>query len=196
MAEQNGTPEKGLERLWKPAFLAALRETGVIRYACEAADIGRTTAYRFRGQDASFAAEWDDAMQDAADLLELEAVRRARTGVRDPVIYQGKPCGAWVNDKGEIVSEGTPGAKLVPLTVTKYSDTLLMFLLKGARPEKYRDNLPADENAALGELLRGLIHESVAARTASPSGAFGQSGPSGEGGPAAPVADAPAPAPH
>jgi hypothetical protein len=29
----------------------------------------------------------------------------------------------------------------VPLTVKKYSDTLLIFLLNGNRPEKYRQNL-------------------------------------------------------
>ncbi len=52
-----------------------------------------------------------------ADLLEDEAVRRAKDGVEEPV-YQG----------GKLVGH-----------VQKYSDTLLIFLLKGAKPEKFRE---------------------------------------------------------
>ena len=52
-----------------------------------------------------------------ADALEDEAVRRAVDGVDEQVFYQGKACGV----------------------VRKYSDTLLIFLLKGRRPERYRD---------------------------------------------------------
>lgn len=179
--------------MWHAAFLSALRETGVVRSACEASGVSRTAAYTHRNRDAEFAARWDDAIQDAADLLETEAIRRARVGVREPVIYQGRPCGVWVNEAGEIVGENTPGSKLVPLSITKYSDTLLIFLLKGIRPEKYKDHLPADGNAALGELLRGLIGEDVAGRTAAPGVPAQQPGETGGGGPAPVVADAPAP---
>ncbi len=52
-------------------------------------------------------------------MLEAEARRRAVEGVRKPVYC-----------RGEIVG-----------TVKEYSDTLLIFLMKGARPEKYRDNV-------------------------------------------------------
>jgi hypothetical protein len=58
---------------------------------------------------------FEDAAEEAADLLETEARRRALEGVEEPVFYQGQQCG----------------------TVHKYSDTLLIFLLKGCRPEKY-----------------------------------------------------------
>ena len=85
------TPEKALARPWRAAFLAALRECGVVRDACEAAGIGRRTAYDLRDADPTFAAAWDDALQDGIDLLEREAVRRARVGVKEPVIYQGQP---------------------------------------------------------------------------------------------------------
>ena len=67
-------------------------------------------------------------------MLESEAVRRARIGIRQPVVYQGRPCGVWVNAEGEIGAETTPGANLIPYVVTKYSDALLMFLLEGHRP--------------------------------------------------------------
>ena len=117
--EHSGTPVRALAQSWRAAFLAALRDTGVVRDACAAASVGRTTAYRVRNSDPEFAAAWDEALEDAADLLEIEAIRRARTGVREPVIYQGKLCGTWVNDAGDVVTENTPGARLVPLAITK-----------------------------------------------------------------------------
>lgn len=169
MAESghNRTPEKGLTRLWQPAFLAALRENGVVRDACEAAEVPRSTAYAARNADPDFAALWDEAVQDAADLLEREAVRRARVGVRKPVIYQGQLCGTWVDAAGNVVPEGTPGSRMIPLSVTEYSDALLIFLLKGARPDKYRDNQPAGGSEVLGGLVRDLIGGELASRAAT-----------------------------
>lgn len=66
-----------------------------------------------------FAAAWDQAYSDAAWLLEDEATRRARDGVDEPIFYKDVLIGSQ----------------------KKYSDTLLMFLLKGNRPEKFSDKL-------------------------------------------------------
>ena len=71
------TPEKGRE--WYPKFLAALRDSGNVRAASEAAGILRETAYRNRRRYKAFAKQWDTAMEDACDLLEEEARRRAKT---------------------------------------------------------------------------------------------------------------------
>jgi hypothetical protein len=60
--------------------LAALRETGAVRYACQAAAVGRSTAYRHRQADEGFALAWADALEDACDELEAEARRRAKEG--------------------------------------------------------------------------------------------------------------------
>lgn len=188
----NRTTDKSLRLAWQDAFLSALRETGVVRAACESSGVGRQTVYDLRNRDPEFAARWEEAMEDAADLLEQEAIRRARVGTREPVIYQGKPCGVWVNDANEVVPEGTPGSRLIPLAVTKYSDTLLIFLLKGIRPEKYRDTAPADTGDALGAVVRELIADGLKSRRNSTGGAAGDPGRSGEAGPAAGVADAPA----
>ena len=54
-------------------------------------------------------------------------------GVRKPVFYQGAICGS----------------------VREYSDTLLMFLMKGAMPEKYRDNYRA-EHTGSAEIIQRL----------------------------------------
>lgn len=178
------TPLPSLLPAWRAAFLSALRENGVVRYACEAVQIGRQTAYDARTADPEFAAAWERALEDAADLLEQEAVRRARIGVREPVIYQGHLCGQWVTEDGEVVAENTPGSKLVPLGVTKYSDGLLMFLLKGMRSDKYRDKPPelpplevllAALPSEVAETVRAALAESVRLRRDRGGGATGGS---------------------
>jgi hypothetical protein len=123
----------------KKAFLAAFRQTGNVKAAAEAAEIDRSLAYVWKRGDPEYAVMFSDAQADAADLLELEARRRAVHGVEKPVIHQGKVVETWVDEEGNIVNTETPGAKLIPLTITQYSDTLLIFLLKGANPDKYRE---------------------------------------------------------
>lgn len=106
------TPEK------KAAFCAALVTSGGnVSRACEAIDVARLTAYRWREDDPEFAAMWDQAKEAGLDSLEDEAVRRAYEGTDKPVFHQGTQCG----------------------TIREYSDTLTIFLLKGGKPEKYRE---------------------------------------------------------
>lgn len=104
----------------KRAFLAALATTGNISRAAAAAGVHRMTHYDWLEQDAdgSYAAAVAAAEAEAADLLEAEARRRALEGWDEAVYWRGREVGA----------------------TRKYSDTLLIFLLKGARPEKYREN--------------------------------------------------------
>ena len=129
-------------RRWKPLFLEALANSGNVRVACNAAGIERSTAYRARTKDEAFKKKWDVAIDDAADLLEAEAYRRAIQGVDRPVFYRGIQVG----------------------TVRAYSDPLLIFLLKGARPYKYREasadkDEPAQSKGAILELVEGLRKE-------------------------------------
>jgi len=107
------TPKKAAK------FLAALRRTGNISRACKAEGIGRTAAYAWREVDLKFAERWDEALEEGIDNLEQEAYRRAYAGTLKPVFHQGKKCGS----------------------VKEYSDTLTIFLMKAARPEKYRERL-------------------------------------------------------
>lgn len=102
----------------KRAYLAALVETGGnVSRACELAEIDRSTPYTAQWlQDASFQELLGLAKDMGADHLEAEAIRRAYDGVSEPVgFYKGEPS-AYVR---------------------KYSDVLLIFLLKGAKREKY-----------------------------------------------------------
>jgi hypothetical protein len=107
---------------WRPAFLKSMAKLGNVTKACQAAKIGRAAAYAMRDKQVSFASAWDAALEEATDLLEHEARRRAETGVRQP-IYQG----------GLLV-----GYKQV------YSDGLMQMLLKANRPEKYKDRAAFD----------------------------------------------------
>lgn len=129
---QNSAPEKAAP-VWEKGFLAALAETGVVRYACRAADVDSGLVYARRQASPDFAAAWAQALEDAADSLEEAAVERARDGIIEYVV--GKD--------GEVREN------------RKYSDTLLIFLLKGARPEKYRERV---ENRVSGQIdVTGLV---------------------------------------
>ena len=64
----------------KHIFLRALRDCFVVRTACEAAGINRTTAYRWREKDPEFRRAWESATEDAVDLVEETVFRRAVDG--------------------------------------------------------------------------------------------------------------------
>ncbi|MEQ8587658.1 MAG: hypothetical protein RLO01_15870 [Thalassobaculaceae bacterium] len=101
----------------RAAFLAALAETGNVARAARAAKVSRSRAYQLKADDAGFAEEWADALEVATDALDAEARRRAIEGVETPRFHQGQVAG----------------------TVRKYSDSLLMFLLRAHRPALYRE---------------------------------------------------------
>lgn len=113
---ENDKPTR-TRKQWIPVFLAQLAATGNVSIAAEKADIDRTHTYNWRYKHDDFAAQWDEAMQVAIDALEAEARRRAVEGVDEPVYY-----------KGELID-----------TIKKYSDNLLVTLLKAHRPEKFRE---------------------------------------------------------
>ena len=115
-----GDNMKEFQKITRPkkrAFLAAYAEVGNVSQAAKIAGIDRQTHYDWKRNDPDYAEAFGHAEEMAADRLEQEARRRAVKGVEEPIFYQGKKVG----------------------TVQKYSDTLLIFLLKGARPEKYAE---------------------------------------------------------
>jgi hypothetical protein len=65
---------------WVPAFLANLRSTCNVRAACEAASINRPGVYKYRDAHPDFAAQWEEAIEDAVQLLEFSARKRALEG--------------------------------------------------------------------------------------------------------------------
>jgi hypothetical protein len=119
------TPKKGCKQGWFDPFLAALAQTANVSAACQSARVSRTLAYRQRKTSQTFAARWKEALETAVDALELEARRRAM---------------GWLESE---LSEGGDRMR----EVHKHSDTLLIFLLKAHRPEKYRENYRVEVNA-------------------------------------------------
>lgn len=97
---------------------------GNISRACALVNVSRNYVYYLRKEDPEFRAELEAAVELGVEVLEDECRRRAFDGVDEPVVHKGQFC---YDDKGN------------QLHVRKYSDTLLIFLLKGARPDKYRD---------------------------------------------------------
>ena len=113
------TPKKeGPSGAWKPVFLAHFSQTGNATESAEKAGVNRKTPYDAAKSDAEFAEAWESAREEAADRLEAEARRRAVEGTERPVFFQGVECGR----------------------IREYSDTLLIVLLKAARPHKYRES--------------------------------------------------------
>jgi hypothetical protein len=82
-------------------------------------NVGRSTIYDKLERDERFKERFDAAREEGVQALEDEARRRAVEGVEEPVFYQG-----------EIVGH-----------VRRYSDGMLMFLLKALRPQTYREHL-------------------------------------------------------
>lgn len=102
----------------KKAFLAAYAHTGRITRAAEAAQMNWRSHYNWLRDDPVYLAAFAEAQRMSGDFLEEEAIRRAMEGIQKPIFY-----------KGEHVDNETV-----------YSDTLLIVALKGAKPDKYREN--------------------------------------------------------
>jgi hypothetical protein len=112
----------------RTAFLAAFRKTASVRCAAKAARIDRTLHYIWLTEDPEYRQAFEQAREEAAQVLEDEAVRRAYNGTLKPVFYQGEKVDA----------------------VIEYSDALLMFLLKGRRPEVFRDRADIEHSGPGG----------------------------------------------
>lgn len=106
-----------MDNVKKKAFLVAFAECGNVTQAALSAGIVRQTHYDWLDKFPEYAELFEQAKESAADRLEQEARRRAVQGVEEVVYYQGKEVGRQL----------------------RYSDNLLMFMLKGERPEKFKD---------------------------------------------------------
>ena len=80
--------------------------------------VGRTTVWEWRQTDDLFDKACKAAEADWVDMLEEEAVKRAVDGVDEPKTVAGKK-----------------------VMVKKYSDGLLLAILKAKRGEQYREHL-------------------------------------------------------
>lgn len=132
----------------KLVFISTLEKNGgIVSKARIASGLKHNFIYDEFKRDNEFASQWLAALEMGTDALLKEALRRAKTGVLEPVFHNGKQCG----------------------TVRKYSDTLLIFLLKqGEAQKKWRNRLIQAGNLAL-ETIRtsgmnnGVLEEHIVA---------------------------------
>lgn len=106
-------------------FLAAFSRTGTISHAATAAGIDRRN-HNIWLTDPVYRRAFLQAKEEANDYLESEARRRAVEGVDEADGY-------WYDkESNSFKPKGF---------VRRYSDTLLIFLMKGAMPDKYRERI-------------------------------------------------------
>jgi hypothetical protein len=123
---------------WKDLFIQALAETGVVTTAARAAKVSRSFAYAAKESDRGFDERWEEALEDACDLLELECRRRGVEGCDRPVFHQGVQCGI----------------------IKEYSDRCLLAYLAAHRPERW--NPSYDLRRLVSEIQRSQAAQSPA----------------------------------
>ena len=141
-----------LTRERQERFLKALAETGIVSAAVEIAGTSRTRVYELRKRNPGFAAAWEEAEERAADALETEAWRRAVVGVQEPLVSSGK---VVQDDDGQ------------PIAIRRYSDALMIALLKARRPERFKDRAVVEHDITdnLADLLDAGRRRALAAST-------------------------------
>jgi hypothetical protein len=139
-------------------FLEALSETGSVTTAVAVAGTSRTRVYELRKADPGFASAWAEAEEIAAERLEDEARRRAVEGIPEPLVSAGK---LVRDDDGQ------------PITVRRYSDNVLIALLKARRPPQrersVRLPLPPLQSAADAPHAMASIAAAVGTGAITPS---------------------------
>ena len=209
-AQPNGNTERAFHYIDHPkkrAFLTAYALLGNKRRAAQAADVERTIIYSPQWRnDEEFQEALEDARIMAADVLEDEAHRRAMEGTRSykfdkdgiPLRHPDEcECGhqrtrhvprpRGAGQTGSLTNScttedcGCEGFTGTPYYEHAYSDTLLIFLTKGALPERYREirevrgmlaklDLNLLPNNLIQRIAQGEPIESVLAAGASEAG--------------------------
>lgn len=102
-------------------FLDLLRFNGNVTVSARQVGCSRKVFYDHRNKYPAFREAWDEALEEATEHLEEEVRRRGQDGYDEPVFWKG----------------------VQTATVRKYSDNLLMFLMKKRNPE-FRDTVGLD----------------------------------------------------
>ena len=107
-------------------FLEAFAEHANVLLSARAAGISRQMVYKWLEHDEAFSFAYNQAKEDAKDILRAEIYRRAVEGWDEPLVSAGKLVGK----------------------VRKYSDTLLIFHSKMLMPE-YREKQQVEHSGSI-----------------------------------------------
>lgn len=120
------------------SFLMAFAVCGDLVTAAKAARISLAAHWHWRRHDDEYAAAFEQATEMAGDVLESKAMQRAVNGVKKMKFYKGQP----------ITVQGPDGREM-PYVETEHPESLVQFMLKGLKPEKYRERHEVTGNAGL-----------------------------------------------
>lgn len=126
----------------KKIFADQLRDHGGVSRAARTIGMARGYMYEVKASQADFSLEWDEAVAEYVEKLEMEADRRAHDGVEKTIFYQGIVVGEERN----------------------YSDTLMIFRLKALRPDIYRENSSVNLTGQLDvgvKYIAGLTEDDI-----------------------------------
>lgn len=122
------------------AFVAAFATCGGIRQASKISNVSYVQHYEWLAYDADYVEAFREAEMMAGDYLEEAAYRRAADGVERAVYYQGQIVGYE----------------------TEYSDSLLKFLLRGAKPWRYHERVDVTSQGRSLNIIIDRIPEQLA----------------------------------
>jgi hypothetical protein len=114
----------------KREFLKAFAAVGVLTWAAERAGVCRDCHYKWLKNDPNYVEAYLQAEDMAKDALEAEAHRRAVHGTEERELT--------IEEQHDKDGKSTGRTRKLK-TTSRLSDTLLIFLLKGARPAKFRE---------------------------------------------------------
>lgn len=130
---------------WQKPFLETLSLMPDVSAACRIAGISRPRAYALRGSDAAFAQAWDEALEQARDLVQ----RRAHEWITQGVPVRSVRTKRKMNAKGEMIEE-----EVIETVGSERSATLMIFWLKAWYPDRYRWAERVESTGADGGPLR------------------------------------------
>ena len=128
-------------------FLKSYRDIGIIKAACKAAGIDRSTYKYWRDNDPEFVKQLPDARDEANETLEIAAYAQAVLGIESYVVSNGR---IVYHETPVLNEDGTPqfnerGQQVVlrgkPIMERKYAPSILITLLKANMPEKYKERM-------------------------------------------------------
>ena len=89
-----GEREK-LDRHWRKLFLDTLAETSNVSEAARVAEINPSRAYKVRRAEPGFRRQWNAALIEGYEHLEMETLHRLRAGTGKDVLARGRSWLLW-----------------------------------------------------------------------------------------------------